>query len=48
MKDTQELWSRIRMVIQIRKQSEGVDPVRTREYFQGLLGKRVREWGLGK
>jgi hypothetical protein len=46
-KDAQQLWSRIRMMTQVRKQ-RGVDPVRVREYFTGLLGKRVGEWGLRK
>jgi hypothetical protein len=36
------------MMTQVRTQREGVDPVRAREYFKGLLGKGVREWGLRK
>jgi hypothetical protein len=47
-KDTQQLWSGIRMMTQVRKEREEVDPVRAREYFMELLGKRVREWGLMK
>jgi hypothetical protein len=42
-KDTQQLWSSIRMMTQVRKQMDGVDPVRAREYFKGLLGKGFRE-----
>jgi hypothetical protein len=42
-KDAKQLWGGIRMMTQVRKQREGVDPVRTREYFKGLLGKGVRE-----
>jgi hypothetical protein len=38
-KDTQQLWSGIRMMTQIWKQRERVDPLRAREYFKGLLGK---------
>jgi hypothetical protein len=47
-KDAQQLWSRIRMITQVWKQREGLDPLRTREYFKGLLGKGVGEWGLRK
>jgi hypothetical protein len=31
-----------------KEQRHGVDPVRAREYFKGLLGKGVGEWGLRK
>jgi hypothetical protein len=47
-KDTQQLWSGIRMMTQVWTQRERVDPLRAREYFQGLLGKGVGEWGLRK
>jgi hypothetical protein len=36
------------MMTQVRKQRDIVDPVRAREYFKGLLGKGVKEWGLRK
>jgi hypothetical protein len=47
-KDAQQLWGGIRMMIQVWKQRERVDPLRAREYFKGLLGKGVGEWGLRK
>jgi hypothetical protein len=47
-KDMQQLWSGIRMKTQVRKQRHGVDPLRAREYFKGLLDKGVKEWGLRK
>jgi hypothetical protein len=39
-KDAQQLWGGIKMMTQVRKQ-RGVDPVRARKYFKGLLGKGV-------
>jgi hypothetical protein len=39
-KDLQQLWSRMRMTTQVRKR-RGLDPVRAREYFKGLRGRRV-------
>jgi hypothetical protein len=39
--DAQQLWGRIRVMTQVWKQRERVDPLRTREYFKG-----VGEWGL--
>jgi hypothetical protein len=36
------------MMTQLWKQRERVDPLRAREYFHGLLGKGVGEWGLRK
>jgi hypothetical protein len=47
-KDAQQLWGGIRMMTQVRKKREGLDPLRAREYFKGLLGKGVGEWGLRK
>jgi hypothetical protein len=47
-KDAQQLWGAIRMMTQVWKQRERVDPLRAREYFKGLLGKGVGEWSLRK
>jgi hypothetical protein len=47
-KDTQQLCSGIMIMTQVRKQRDGVDPVKAREYFMGLLGEWVKEWGLSK
>jgi hypothetical protein len=47
-KDAQQLWGGIRMMTQVWKQRVVLHPLRAREYFKGLLGKRVGEWGLRK